>query len=267
MYKLLTKILTNRLTKILDENQPREQAGFRSGFSTIDHLHSINQLIEKANEYNIPLCLAFVDYEKAFDSIEHNAVFDSLREQGINENYIQLLENIYSNSTAIIKLHKNSNEIKVAKGVRQGDTISPKLFIASLESIFRKTDWDGIGINIDGEYLNNLRFADDIELATEKNEDLQNMLSDLNKESNKVGLKMNKGKTKVMFNDKANKGTIRIDEEALEEVNEYIYLGQLITLGKGHEPEIKRRITLGWKAFSKYKDVLKCKKIPMCLKR
>ena len=266
MYKLFTKILTNRLTKSLDENQPREQAGFRSGFSTIDHLHSINQLIEKTNEYNIPLCLAFVDYEKAFDSIEHNAVFDSLREQGINENYVQLLENIYSNSTALIKLHKNSNEIKVAKGVRQGDTISPKLFIASLESIFRKIDWDGIGINIDGEYLNNLRFADDINLATEENEHLQNMLTDLSRESNKVGLKMNKGKTKLMFNDKATKKPIKIDDEALEEVKEYIYLGQLITLGKGHEPEIKRRITIGWKAFNKYKDVLKGK-LPMCLKR
>ena len=70
IYKLFTKILTNRLTDTLDENQPREQAGFRSGYSTIDHLHTINQLIEKTLEYNKPLCLAFVDYEKAFDSRE-----------------------------------------------------------------------------------------------------------------------------------------------------------------------------------------------------
>ena len=55
IYKLFTKIITNRITRTLDENQPREQAGFRRGFSTIDHLHAVNQLIEKCAEYKIPL--------------------------------------------------------------------------------------------------------------------------------------------------------------------------------------------------------------------
>ena len=169
IYKLFTKILTNRLTDTLDENQPREQAGFRSGYSTIDHLHTINQLIEKTLEFNRPLCLAFVDYEKAFDSIEHNAVFNSMREQGVEEDYIEIIRNIYENGTSIIRLHKDTDEIKIAKGVRQGDTISPKLFTASLESTFRKTNWEGKGVNIDGEYLNHLRFADDISNTTRSN--------------------------------------------------------------------------------------------------
>ena len=71
MYKLFTNIITTRLEKKLDENQPREQAGFRSKYSTTDHIHAINQqlLKEKCREYNIPLCVAFVDYEKAFDSV------------------------------------------------------------------------------------------------------------------------------------------------------------------------------------------------------
>ena len=70
MYKLFTKIITTRLEKKLDENQPREQAGFRSKYSMTDHIHAINQLKEKCREYNIPLCVAFVDYEKAFDSVQ-----------------------------------------------------------------------------------------------------------------------------------------------------------------------------------------------------
>ena len=53
MYKLFTKIITTRLEKKLDENQPREQAGFRSKYSTTDHIHAINQLKEKCREYNI----------------------------------------------------------------------------------------------------------------------------------------------------------------------------------------------------------------------
>ena len=52
-YKIFTKILTRRLTKTLDENQPVEQAGFRSGYSTIDHLQTVNQLIEKVQEFNV----------------------------------------------------------------------------------------------------------------------------------------------------------------------------------------------------------------------
>ena len=62
MHKLFTTIITTRLDKKLDENQHREQAGFRIKYSTTDH---INQLKEKCREYNIPLCVAFVDYEKA----------------------------------------------------------------------------------------------------------------------------------------------------------------------------------------------------------
>ena len=69
IYKVLTKkILTKRLEEPLDENQPREQAGFRSGYSKTDHIPVVNQLKEKWREYNIPLCIAFVDYEKAFST-------------------------------------------------------------------------------------------------------------------------------------------------------------------------------------------------------
>ncbi|XP_072014755.1 uncharacterized protein [Amphiura filiformis] len=69
----------NRIKGELDENLPREQAGFKSGYSTVDHLHSINQLIEKANEYNLKLCIGYIDYEKAFDSVEHRDLFTALR--------------------------------------------------------------------------------------------------------------------------------------------------------------------------------------------
>ena len=266
IYKLFSKILTNRLTKTLDENQPREQAGFRSGYSTVDHLQTVSELIEKTSEYNRPLCFAFVDYEKAFDSVEHNAVFNSLKEQGINGNYVKIMENIYEKGSTIIRLHKESDKIKIEKGVRQGDTISPKLFTSCLESIFRKIDWEGKGININGEYLNHLRFADDIILISETPEELQIMLNDLNRESLKVGLKMNRSKTKIMFNRNANKLNIKLEDEDLEQVEEYNYLGQIIKLEKDHEIEIKRRITIGWKAFYKNRDVLKSN-LPTCLKR
>ena len=71
------------MLRTLDPHQPREQAGFWSRLSIIDHIQVIGQLQEKADEYNIPLCFAFVDYEKAFDSIEFNPLFEALKNQGV----------------------------------------------------------------------------------------------------------------------------------------------------------------------------------------
>ena len=61
-----------------------------------------------------------------------------------------------------VHLHKESEKIRIKIGLRQGDTISPKLFTATLESIFRRLNWEHKGVKIDGEFLSNLRFADDI---------------------------------------------------------------------------------------------------------
>uniref|UniRef100_A0A914VUW1 Reverse transcriptase domain-containing protein n=1 Tax=Plectus sambesii TaxID=2011161 RepID=A0A914VUW1_9BILA len=74
IYKLLTKVINNRIEHILDESQPPEQADFRRHFSTIDHLHSLNELIEKTHEYWRPLYMHFIDFKKAFDSVEADAV-------------------------------------------------------------------------------------------------------------------------------------------------------------------------------------------------
>ena len=153
MYKVFSQVLLQRMLRTLDQNQPREQAGFRSGFSTIDHIHVVSQLQEKANEYNIPLCFAFVDYEKAFDSIE----FKALKNQGVDPAYINLICDLYNGATSTLKLHRDSDRIKLERGARQGDNISPKLFTACLQdAIINKIDWENRGINIDGEYLSHL---------------------------------------------------------------------------------------------------------------
>ena len=86
MYKLFTQTL-HKLERLLNENQPREQAGFRKGYSIFDHLQTINQLIEKCNELKRPLSIGYT-FEKAFHSIEHEAIFEALRSIGINEHIL-----------------------------------------------------------------------------------------------------------------------------------------------------------------------------------
>jgi len=267
VYKLFTRILTNRLENILDSNQPREQAGFRSGYSTMDHIHTINQLKEKCLEYNQPLCMVFIDYEKAFDSVETQSVLGALQQQGVESTYINLLRDVYTNCTTTVTLHKESAKINIKKGVRQGDTISHKLFTACLESIFRSLQWDSMGVNINGEKLNHLRFADDIIIITESLEEMETMLSEIAEASKKCGLKMNMQKTKVMTSSLVPQRKITVNGHDIEEVEEYIYLGQRFSLKeKGQEQEILRRIKLGWRQYGKLSNIMRGD-IPICLKR
>ena len=101
-----------------------------------------------------------------------------------------------------VHLHKDSEKIRIKRGVRQGDTISRKLFMATLESTFeKKISWENKGVTIDGEFLSNIRFADDIFLCTETPQELQQMLQELSDESRRMGLKMNVSKTKVVVVD------------------------------------------------------------------
>ena len=127
MYKLFTWILQKEMEKVLDENQQREQDSFRKGFPTVDHLQTINQLMEKCNEINRPLCIRYIDYEKAFDSTEHEAIFKALITIGINETYITIIEEIYTGVTARVYMDNEVTEnITLLRGPRQEDPISPQ---------------------------------------------------------------------------------------------------------------------------------------------
>ena len=123
--------------------------GFRSKYSTTDHIHAINQLKEKCREYNIPLCVAFVDYEKAFDSVQTQAILTSLQEQGIEGVHRNPESHIcgqLSDSTSAQREWENQDQERS----KTGDTNSPKLFTATLGSIFRRLNWENKGVKIDG---------------------------------------------------------------------------------------------------------------------
>ena len=269
LYKLFTKLITDRIAKTIDYFQPREQAGFRHHFSTVDHLHTLNIILQKTSEHRIPLAIAFIDYKKAFDSVISSKVMDSLRVQGIEEAYIRTLEYIYNNSWAVIRLEKESESFKILRGVRQGDPISPSLFTSCLELVFQQLDWDQKGIRIDGEYLNNLRFADDIVLLANNVNELQGMVEDLNKESKKVGLEMNLDKTVYLINrniDQTSTG-VTVNGVKLKRVDEYTYLGQIITENGSSDKEITRRIGLCWRQFGEAHTIFKSKRLSVIHKR
>ena len=117
-----------------------------------------------------------------------------------------------------------------------------------------------------GEHVNHLRFADDIVLISSNGDEIKEMLNQLNKESCKLGMKINMKKTKVMCNKYATQGTVQIGTQEVEHVDDYVYLGQVVIMTGDTIDEIKRRITTEWGAFSKYRNIIKSK-ISMRLKR
>ncbi|KAG1714075.1 putative phosphoenolpyruvate synthase [Nymphon striatum] len=177
-----------------------------------------------------------------------------------------MLDQIFRLGTSNIKLHTNTNKIRLEKGVRQGDSISPKLFTACLENVFRGLNWTSKGIPINGDRLTNLRFADDVVLFSESPQELQLMVEELRTASSKVGLEINLSKTKVMFNRNIEIQPIMTGNVALDQVDRYIYLGQLISIHRDWEPEVRRRVALGWQAFGRLNNVWSSK-LPLCLKR
>lgn len=95
----------------------------------------------------------------------------------------------------------------------------------SLEGVFKKLDWDGKGLKIDGLYLSHLRFADDIVLISTDIQELKSMLQDLSEKSKKIGLKMNLDKTKIISNRQED---ITIENTIMKKVEKYIHLGHII---------------------------------------
>ena len=117
-YRLCVQDLQTSIKKTLDENQSREQAGFWKGYSTPDNLQAVDQIIENSVEYNLPLCIGFIDYEKAFDTVEHFAIFVTLRK------------------ISIMKHVKMYYKFSIDREVRQEDQISHHRFTAAMNEIF-----------------------------------------------------------------------------------------------------------------------------------
>lgn len=107
----------------MDKNEPQEQAAYRNRYSTSDHLHPVLQALEKTSKYQITLYMVFVDYESAFISIKHEAIFKAIEKHGVPIKIINIIKETYRGDTAQVRTDKISGKIKIQKGVRQGDTL------------------------------------------------------------------------------------------------------------------------------------------------
>ena len=94
-------------------------------------------LIERSREFNFPLWLGMVDFEKAFDTVEHHILWNTLEQQGVPSHYVALLEVMYTDQEAVVQTDVRSRVFNICRGVRQGDPLSALLFIASCKLVSR----------------------------------------------------------------------------------------------------------------------------------
>ena len=143
----------------------------------------------------------FINYAKAFDHVDHHKLWKILKEIGIPDHLTCLLRNLYAGQEATVRTrHGTTDWFQIGRAVRQGCILSPCLFKFYAEYIMRNAGMEEAhaGIKNAGGNISNLRHADDITLMAESEEKLKSLLMKVKEESEKVGLKLNIQKTKIM---------------------------------------------------------------------
>ena len=167
---------------------------------------------------------------------------------GIPDHLTCLLRNLYAGQEATVRTgHGTTDWFPIGKGVHQGCMLSPCLFNFYAEYIMRNAGQDEaqVGIKTAGRNINNLGYADDTTLMAESKEELKSLLMKVKEESEKVGLKLNIQKTKIMAS-----GPIpswQIIGETVATVTDFILGGSKITADGDCSHEIKRCLLLGRK--------------------
>ena len=198
----MLKILQARLQQYMTCELPDIQTGFRKGKETRDQIANILWIIKKkTREFQKHIYLCFIDYAKAFDCVDHNKPWKLLKEMGIPEHLTCLLRSLYAGQETTVRTgHGTTNWFQIGKGVCQGYILSLCLFNLYEEYIMQNAGLEEAqaGIKIAGRNINKLRYADDTTLMAETEEELKNLLMKVKEESEKVGLKLNIQKTKIM---------------------------------------------------------------------
>ena len=196
----MLKILQARLQQYVNSELPDVEAGFRKVRGTRNQIANIHCILEKAREFQKSIYFSFIDYPIAFDCVDHNKLWRILKEMGIPDHPTCLLRNLYAGQEATVRTgHGTTDWFQIGKGVRQGCILSPCLFNLYAEYIMRNAGLEEAqcGIKIAGRNINNLRYTDDTTLMAESKE-LKSLLMKVKEENEKVGLKLNIQKTKIM---------------------------------------------------------------------
>ena len=201
-YKILTKVLATKMKKILPFIVHHNQTGFIEGRRIVDSIRTIQDIMNYSMLKNLEGMMLFIDFEKAFDSINWTFMLQALHKLNFGPVFIKWIKIIYTNiSSCIINNGKTSQYFSVSRGVRQGDPLSSYLFIIVVEFLANKIrrNHDIKGIKVQNVEIKLTMYADDTTAFVIEEASANNLFKELNEFQLVSGLKVNVEKTEGIW--------------------------------------------------------------------
>jgi len=237
MWKLLTGTIYEHLYQHLEENNiiPPEQKGCRKGTrGTKDHLLIDKLILKQAKQKKKDLSMAWIDYKKAFDMVPHSWILECLELMGTPNNIVNLIKNSMEKWRTILTAEdKELCEIKIRRGIFQGDSLSPLLFIMTLIPLTTMLNKKKEGYKINKNYkINHLLYMDDLKIFAHNENEITTLVKEVQQFSQDIGMEFGINKCGVL-NIKNGRVThtdgIEVGENIIKniETDGYKYLGIL----------------------------------------
>ena len=202
-YKILSKVLNNRIQPLLNTLVGSEQSGFIKGRYIGHNVRLLFDFIEYMDAENLPGAVLSLDICKAFDSLQWDFIFKALKYYNLDRNTIKWIEILYKQPQCCIINNNNlSPFFQVSKGVRQGDPLSPTLFVLSMQCLAKKLNADSVftGVKIGNDALKLSMFADDTIIFLNGGYDqFKRVFVLLNDFENFSGCRLNLNKSQAFF--------------------------------------------------------------------
>ena len=180
--KLYTAAISARINKFLETNDKlcNEQNGFRPERSCLDHIFTLIDTCKIRKNLRQRTFLSFIDFQKAFDYVNHNLLYHKLLNIGIKGDLYQAIRAIYECPSSCVQVGGLLTDwFTVSSRVRQGDSLSPTLFAIYINDLYMEVAESGGGVKVGGENLHMLLYADDIVLISSSTDAAQHQLNTL----------------------------------------------------------------------------------------
>lgn len=274
--KILAKLMLLRLTTHITEDiLPETQCGFRKNRSTLDMIFTARQVQEKCREQNKDLYITFIDLTKAFDTVDREILWTILQKFGVPPKFLSILKQFHSGMQASVLVGGlQSSPFPVKVGVKQGCVLAPvifNLFLSAATLLFHKSIQEEGGVKIqfrlDGSLFNirrlqaktktlvsniyELQYADDCALLAHSPAAMQQALDIMSSVYGSLGLVINIHKTEIMTHKRSPPPVFNICGTPLKTVQQFCYLGSMLTPSCQIDDDIQARINQASNAFGR----------------
>ena len=212
-----------------------EQNGFRKSRSCQHHIYALSTIIKNKCKFDektrkTGIFSAFVDFQKAFDYVDRDLLYWTLKNHQVDGRILELIKQMYMDTKNIVHVNNLfTDEFQSNTGVKQGDNISPTCYMQHTDGLIKALNQSQKGINVNGTMVCCLAYADDIVILAKNEADLQSQLDVLYEWCRNWRVTINVNKTKIVhFRRKAvceSKFVFQIGTQDLSTVNQYKYLG------------------------------------------